>query len=615
MATHRINRAEIELQVGEVALAEHLIERLSLMRERRIAPLIDRVCSELSGPERSGRPEQIVRIDQLELELGSLAVDDFEDDFMRKLEAALRAALSKRLSEQRGTEPPERAAIELLEIFARTGNLPWWVDRSEPELVTNHVRALLATAPHELTRLLRALADDAPALTRIARHCDDALLDEIVARTHAGAGAELLAGIHELERLLAGRETGPGRASAIRARSALLATLARTDTRAPEQMLCAMLHELARSWPLLWDALARGELPATPPLRDAMSRARAGVATSRREHVPGREHESVDARADADRVAGRAGARPPLDPILGQDEVQGSIGIVGAKAAALGAVGPPPRPQAEGRGRTGGTAPRQPPSSFLLLHSEHHQLGPRPPRLRRSSGNAVPAHLAGGASPEIALAGDAPSTVETSENPAPTPGAPTPALAAPPLDPREIAAARRRALDQLEQLYVDDAGLVILWPFLDRFFLHAGLLDQDRRFADEHAPMQAIALLSQLAIEDPEPPEFRLPLAKLLCGLPPEAGFALERPLAPEQLDQCERLLAAIIDHASILRDMPVASFRATFLQRSGALSVRDGAWLLQVERQAHDLVLDRFPWSWSWVKLPWMPDPLRVEW
>ena len=31
--------------------------------------------------------------------------------------------------------------------------------------------------------------------------------------------------------------------------------------------------------------------------------------------------------------------------------------------------------------------------------------------------------------------------------------------------------------------------------------------------------------------------------------------------------------------------------------------------------KKAHDLLLDRLPWSWSWVKLPWMPHPLRVEW
>jgi hypothetical protein len=197
----------------------------------------------------------------------------------------------------------------------------------------------------------------------------------------------------------------------------------------------------------------------------------------------------------------------------------------------------------------------------------------------------------------------------------PPPISPARAQQPPPGVPRVIAAARGGALHQLDELYVDDAGLVILWPFLGHFFLHAGLLDRDHLFVDKQAPMRAIALLSQLAMENPEPPEFRLPLAKLLCGLSPQNSFALERLPTPEQLDECERLLAAVIVHASILRDMPVASFRTTFLQRSGVLSVRDGAWLLQVERHTHDLVLDRFPWSWSWVKLPWMPNPLRVEW
>ena len=41
----------------------------------------------------------------------------------------------------------------------------------------------------------------------------------------------------------------------------------------------------------------------------------------------------------------------------------------------------------------------------------------------------------------------------------------------------------------------------------------------------------------------------------------------------------------------------------------------RDGAWLLRVERQTYDLVLDRFPWGWEWLRLPWMDAPLRVEW
>jgi hypothetical protein len=184
-----------------------------------------------------------------------------------------------------------------------------------------------------------------------------------------------------------------------------------------------------------------------------------------------------------------------------------------------------------------------------------------------------------------------------------------------PTEAPAIRAARRGALDRLETLYVDDAGLVILWPFLDRFFVRVGLLDLDRRFIDEQARMQAIALLSQLAFEDPEPPEFRLPLAKLLCGLSPEDLFMLERPLVPEQIAECERLLTAVIENAPILRDTSIASFRANFLQRPASLSIQEGAWQLEVEERPHDLVLERFGWSWSWVKLAWMPDPLFVRW
>jgi hypothetical protein len=41
----------------------------------------------------------------------------------------------------------------------------------------------------------------------------------------------------------------------------------------------------------------------------------------------------------------------------------------------------------------------------------------------------------------------------------------------------------------------------------------------------------------------------------------------------------------------------------------------RTGAWLLRVERQAEDALLERLPWGWSWIRLPWMEHPLQVEW
>ena len=60
---------------------------------------------------------------------------------------------------------------------------------------------------------------------------------------------------------------------------------------------------------------------------------------------------------------------------------------------------------------------------------------------------------------------------------------------------------------------------------------------------------------------------------------------------------------------------MSVRGFRGTFLLRKGQLSTRDGVWLLRVERQTYDVVLDRFPWSLNIVKLPWMEALMQVEW
>ncbi len=168
---------------------------------------------------------------------------------------------------------------------------------------------------------------------------------------------------------------------------------------------------------------------------------------------------------------------------------------------------------------------------------------------------------------------------------------------------------------RLEQLYVENAGLVIPWPFLRRFFQRVELIDHEDRFVDERASMQAIALLEYLATEDPDPPEHGLALAKLLCGQPPEARFVLPEPLAPELLAEAEHLLRAVVGHVPALRDMSSAGFRTSFLRRAGSITTHQGGWVLRVDRRPHDIVLERFGWSWGWVKLPWMPDPLRVEW
>ncbi len=167
-----------------------------------------------------------------------------------------------------------------------------------------------------------------------------------------------------------------------------------------------------------------------------------------------------------------------------------------------------------------------------------------------------------------------------------------------------------------DELAIDDGGLVILWPFLDTLLSRLELIDPEQKlFLGEEPRNRAIALLSFLVEGDPEPPEWRLPLAKVLAGLSPLAPWRLEQPLEPEMLAEGERLLEAVIAHAGLAEKVLPEDLRNLVLRRPAVLSSRTGAWLLRVERRAEDALLERLPWGWSWIRLPWMEHPLQVEW
>jgi hypothetical protein len=585
MPAHRINRALVELHCGDATLARALSERTSRMHEHRIAPVLDRMCSELGGTD------ALVRIDQLEVDLGALAVDDFEAEFVAKLEQALRAALTKALTRRAAGDQRAQASLEILETFALTGGLPWWASR-DGDVVAQHFARAVALAEAELVALLRRIANDPGALDRIARTCDPDALVALVERTHDG-GQTLPRGVDLSERrmllsALAKRRSDRDAAVRPAAGTAASARFARTaeaatprEQAADERAVDAAIRDPRdspagaddRSDDRSFDAAMRD--PSAPSASaDDRSHDNAPPATDR--HPP-------DARAPAS-----GDDTAPTDDASQRRQAAEQTSADRQRSRALGTFAEPPA--------------RPAPTATSAPH-------PTPAPSQRTAGDAphtlpIPAEPTAASAPQ-ALPVPPARTAATAPHSLPVPSAPAAA----------IRAARRSALARLDELYVDDAGLVILWPFLERFFVRTGVLGEDRRFFDEVAQQQAVALLEMLATADLEPLEFRLPLAKLLCGRPLESDFALERPLTPEQLAEGDHLLAAVIDRAPVLGEISIPSFRATFLARPGALGTRDGAWLLQVERQTHDVVLDRFPWSWGWVRLPWMPEPLRVEW
>ena len=166
-----------------------------------------------------------------------------------------------------------------------------------------------------------------------------------------------------------------------------------------------------------------------------------------------------------------------------------------------------------------------------------------------------------------------------------------------------------------EALTLDGAGLVLLYPFLTTLFERLALLTPKRTFAGASERARAVALLGFLVDGDPRPPEWRLTLAKLFCGVPLEELCALDDPLGEPDRAEAEGLLRAAQTHGEGLLGEDIGPLRERWLQRAGLLSWRPGTWLLVVERREGDEALDDLPWSWDWIRLPWMGELVRVVW
>ncbi len=172
-----------------------------------------------------------------------------------------------------------------------------------------------------------------------------------------------------------------------------------------------------------------------------------------------------------------------------------------------------------------------------------------------------------------------------------------------------------------ETLYVDDAGIVLLHPFLQTHFELLGLV-RDKSFVDEQARERAVHQLHFLVTGEEEPQEYLLVVAKLLCGLEPETPIARRVPIDDHARSQAEELLAAVIRHWGALKNTSVEGLREAFLQRKGRVTRKADGWSLKVESKTHDILLYRLPdvqrqlpWSLSVVRLPWMAELLWVDW
>lgn len=611
-----------------------LQDELSRVHSERIVPLIEMCCSEVSE---AGR---IDRIESLVVDIGYVDPSRLEEEIVIKLLPAMRQALADQIREQeneadfRSPAPGVASYLELFAFFARTGSLPWWADTTRPHLLEETLRQLVHASPGHLRELMRDLTSESRSIRRIVYQYSSeslatlsGLLAPSLADAHTNLSHVIIAMSQDTE-LASGRAArqmghaiwqsvlhvaGRGRgqtANAVQFYQEVLAqaaaelgvsytSLVLRMARAAEEAESGATSRLARVLQTLRKALPRpipsfvdGDLPRDKPLKTSQTVQERPwselLAIFDRIPSPYREP-VIAALRELERSVFTGGSATRYD--LAQ-VIETILGI-------LSRVKPPSNVVRDMLSAVQdlATAADLPSEEIAGLIAPLREALVEPSFAVSGTEALAPA--------EESVEGDVPvhqtamtritnvrsdSMVEAEHIPVDL------------------------SFSDTDRIYIQNSGLVILWPFIERFFERLGQMEANR-FKDTAAAHRAVGLLQYIATGEESFPEYLLPLNKVLCGLELTEVFDFGLPITESEAEEGTNLLSAVIQHASVLRDMSVPSFRTGFLLREGVLSTRDGAWLLQVERKTYDIVMDLFPWSMQWLRLPWMEAPLRVEW
>lgn len=165
-----------------------------------------------------------------------------------------------------------------------------------------------------------------------------------------------------------------------------------------------------------------------------------------------------------------------------------------------------------------------------------------------------------------------------------------------------------------QHYFIDNAGLIILYPFLAHLFEHCGYT-QNNEFVNDAAISKAILLSQYLITGQIAADETELLLNKILCGLAVDFVVDFTVDISEEEKKQGLELLQAAIGYWDKLGKTSIEGLQNSFLKRKGKLIIKEESLHLLVERQGIDILIGTLPWTLSIVKTPFMEIPIMTEW
>jgi hypothetical protein len=165
-----------------------------------------------------------------------------------------------------------------------------------------------------------------------------------------------------------------------------------------------------------------------------------------------------------------------------------------------------------------------------------------------------------------------------------------------------------------EVTFVNNAGLVLVAPFLPRLF--SGLhLVENSKFKNTGCRIRAVRLTQFIVDERIDTPENALMLNKLLCGMNGTESVPSMTSVTKDEQEEITSMFNEILRYWKVLSKTSMCGLREAFLQREGRLQINEEMSNLHVVGKAIDILIDRIPWSISNIRQPWMERPIYVTW
>ncbi len=173
---------------------------------------------------------------------------------------------------------------------------------------------------------------------------------------------------------------------------------------------------------------------------------------------------------------------------------------------------------------------------------------------------------------------------------------------------------RYRRYHSRDPIFIKNAGIVLAGPFLPTLFKKLDLVETLVSRVGE-AVHKAIHTLEYMVNGRLISPEYNLVLNKILCGVDLQVPVKQQVTLEKREKDIVNSLLFSMITHWKALGKTSVKGFQESFLAREGKLSLEDDVWTLVVAPKPFDMLLDRIPWTYLHIRLPWMEQAVHVKW